>query len=191
MRALRTAQPRRACDTTVFSCANRGDGVPGQWPPIIAWPVRSRSHCHTVPSRCGQLTVTSFQRSGRARRVSGRSGASSIAHLGAKVSGPHMGPHRSAGFPAPLRPVPTVPVPVHVHVHLPSRQDAQPPVPWRHTVEGADSCPVPGPTSVHETGATTRVPWTLAGRRVPSAVHGGPRRFVPLRSGACARRSGD
>ena len=27
---------------------------------------------------------------------------------------------------------------VHVHVHLPSRQDAQPPVPWRHTVEGAD-----------------------------------------------------
>ena len=26
---------------------------------------------------------------------------------------------------------------VHVHVHLPSRQDAQPPVPWRHTVEGA------------------------------------------------------
>ena len=27
---------------------------------------------------------------------------------------------------------------VHVHVHLPSRQDAQPPVPWRHPVEGAD-----------------------------------------------------
>ena len=27
---------------------------------------------------------------------------------------------------------------VQVHVHLPSRQDAQPPVPWRHTVEGAD-----------------------------------------------------
>ena len=27
---------------------------------------------------------------------------------------------------------------VHVHVYLPSRQDAQPPVPWRHTVEGAD-----------------------------------------------------
>ena len=26
---------------------------------------------------------------------------------------------------------------VHVHVHSPSRQDAQPPVPWRHTVEGA------------------------------------------------------
>ena len=28
---------------------------------------------------------------------------------------------------------------VHVHVHLPSLQDARPPVPWRHTVEGADS----------------------------------------------------
>ena len=28
-----------------------------------------------------------------------------------------------------------------VHVHLPSRQDAQPPVPWRHTVEGADLIP--------------------------------------------------
>ena len=27
---------------------------------------------------------------------------------------------------------------VHVHVQLPSRQDAQPPVPWRDTVEGAD-----------------------------------------------------
>ena len=27
---------------------------------------------------------------------------------------------------------------VHVHVHLPSRQDAQPPVPWRHIAEGAD-----------------------------------------------------
>ena len=27
---------------------------------------------------------------------------------------------------------------VHVHVHSPSRQDAQPPVPWRHNVEGAD-----------------------------------------------------
>ena len=26
---------------------------------------------------------------------------------------------------------------VHVHVHLPSRQDAQPPVPGRHTVGGA------------------------------------------------------
>ena len=26
---------------------------------------------------------------------------------------------------------------VHVHVYSPSRQDAQPPVPWRHTVEGA------------------------------------------------------
>ena len=25
-----------------------------------------------------------------------------------------------------------------VHVHSPSRQAAQPPVPWRHTVEGAD-----------------------------------------------------
>ena len=28
---------------------------------------------------------------------------------------------------------------VHVHVHLPSRQDAQPPVPWRHIEEGADN----------------------------------------------------
>ena len=27
---------------------------------------------------------------------------------------------------------------VHVHVHLPSRQDAQPQVPWKHIVEGAD-----------------------------------------------------
>ena len=27
---------------------------------------------------------------------------------------------------------------VHVHVELPSRQDSRPPVPWRHTVEGAD-----------------------------------------------------
>ena len=27
---------------------------------------------------------------------------------------------------------------VHIHVQLPSRQDAQPPVPWRHIVEGAD-----------------------------------------------------
>ena len=26
----------------------------------------------------------------------------------------------------------------HVHVNLPSRQDARPPVPWRHPVEGAD-----------------------------------------------------
>jgi hypothetical protein len=26
---------------------------------------------------------------------------------------------------------------VHVHVHSPSRQDAQPPAPWRHNVEGA------------------------------------------------------
>ena len=26
-----------------------------------------------------------------------------------------------------------------LHVHLPSRQDAQPPVPWRHIEEGADS----------------------------------------------------
>ena len=59
MRALRTAQPRRACDTTVFSCANRGDGVPGQWPPIIrAWPVR-RVRRRVSLSHCGQLT--SFQ----------------------------------------------------------------------------------------------------------------------------------
>ena len=27
---------------------------------------------------------------------------------------------------------------VHVHVHSPSRQDAQPPAPWRHNVEGAE-----------------------------------------------------
>jgi len=27
---------------------------------------------------------------------------------------------------------------VHVHVRLPSRQDARPPVPWRHNVEGAE-----------------------------------------------------
>ena len=27
---------------------------------------------------------------------------------------------------------------VHVHVQSPSRQDAQPPVPWRHNVEGAN-----------------------------------------------------
>lgn len=26
---------------------------------------------------------------------------------------------------------------LHVHVHLPSRQDAQPQVPWSHIVEGA------------------------------------------------------
>jgi hypothetical protein len=29
---------------------------------------------------------------------------------------------------------------VHVHVQLPSRQDARPPVPWRHNVEGAETC---------------------------------------------------
>ena len=28
---------------------------------------------------------------------------------------------------------------VHVHVQLPPRQDAQPPVPWRHIVEGAET----------------------------------------------------
>jgi hypothetical protein len=28
---------------------------------------------------------------------------------------------------------------VHVHVHSPSRQDAQPPAPWRHNVEGAEA----------------------------------------------------
>jgi len=28
---------------------------------------------------------------------------------------------------------------VHVHVKLPSRQDAQPQVPWRHNVEGAET----------------------------------------------------
>ena len=27
---------------------------------------------------------------------------------------------------------------VHVHVHLPSRQDAHPPVPWRHTVDNCN-----------------------------------------------------
>ena len=28
---------------------------------------------------------------------------------------------------------------IHVHVHSPSRQDAQPPDPWRHNVEGAET----------------------------------------------------
>ena len=32
---------------------------------------------------------------------------------------------------------------VHVHVILPSRQDAQPQVPWRHNVEGAGNALVP------------------------------------------------
>ena len=102
MRALRTAQPRRACDTTVFSCANRGDGVPGQWPPIIAWPVRRVRRGLTVPLRTADVVPT--ERSSL-RRVSARSWASSIAHLGAKVSGPHSahGSAPSRHFPAPLR----------------------------------------------------------------------------------------
>ena len=139
MRALRTAQPRRACDTTVFSCANRGDGVPGQWPPIIAWPVRRVRRGLAVPLRTADVVPT--ERSSL-RRVSARSWASSIAHLGAKVSGPHSahGSAPSRHFPAPLR-------------RCRSRHPS----------------PVPGPTSVHETGATTRVPWTLAGR-VPSGA---------------------
>lgn len=136
MRALRTAQPRRACDTTVFSCANRGDGVPGQWPPIIAWPVRRVRRGLTVPLRTADVVPT--ERSSL-RRVSARSWASSIAHRLAqrsRVRTAHMGPHRPDIFP---------------------RRSAGPP------------SPVPGPTSVHETGATTRVPWTLAGR-VPSGA---------------------
>ena len=102
MRAQRTAQPRRACDTTVFSCANRGDGVPGQWPPIIAWPVRRVRRGLTVPLRTADVVQT--ERSSL-RRVSARSWASFIAHLGAKVSGPHSahGSAPSRHFPAPLR----------------------------------------------------------------------------------------
>ena len=103
MRALRTAQPRRACDTTVFSCANRGDGVPGQWPPIIAWPVRRVRRGLTVPLRTADVVPT--ERSSL-RRVSARSWASSIAHRLAqrsRVRTAHMGPHPSRHFPAPLR----------------------------------------------------------------------------------------
>ena len=145
MRALRTAQPRRACDTTVFSCANRGDGVPGQWgrrSSRMAGPAgASRSHCPTADT--GQLT--SFQ--------------PNVRRYGAFLRDPGQVPlpilaQRSRVRTARtnrtwVRTVPTF-----------SRARA-PPVP--------SPKPVPGPTSVHETGATTRVPWTLAGR-VPSGA---------------------
>ena len=139
MRALRTAQPRRACDTTVFSCANRGDGVPGQWPPIIAWPVPGGCVAVSLSHRavCGQLT--SFQpnvrRYGAFLRDPGQVPLPILAQR-SRVRTAHMGPHRPDIFP---------------------RRSAGP------------ESPVPGPTSVHETGATTRVPWTLAGR-VPSGA---------------------
>ena len=157
MRALRTAQPRRACDTTVFSCANRGDGVPGQWPPIIAWPVRRVRRGLTVPLRTADVVPT--ERSSL-RRVSARSWASSIAHRLAQRS-------RVRTARTWVRTVPTF-----------SR--AAPPV---------RRVPSPGrPVCTRRARPPESLGRSPVGCR---AVHGGPRRFVPLRSGACARRSGD
>ena len=168
MRALRTAQPRRACDTTVFSCANRGDGVPGQWG-------RRSSHgrsggCVAVSlsislshrAVCGQLTVVPAERSSL-RRVSARSWASSIAHRLAQRSRVRTARtnRRSAPsrhFPAPLR-----------------RSRVRNPSPGR-------------PVCTRRARPPESLGRSPVGCR---AVHGGPRRFVPLRSGACARRSGD
>ena len=99
MRALRTAQPRRACDTTVFSCANRGDGVPGQWPPIIAWPVRRVRRGLTVPLRTADVVPT--ERSSL-RRVSVRDPGQvplPILAQRSRVRTAHMGPHRPDIFP--------------------------------------------------------------------------------------------
>ena len=154
MRALRTAQPRRACDTTVFSCANRGDGVPGQWPPIIAWPVRRVRRGLTVPLRTADVVPTersSFVVTARFCAILGKFHCPS---LGAKVSGPHSA-HGSA-------PVPTF-----------SR--AAPPV---------RRVPSPGrPVCTRRARPPESLGRSPVGCR---AVHGGPRRFVPLRSGACA-----
>ena len=157
MRALRTAQPRRACDTTVFSCANRGDGVPGQWPPGSSHGRGRRVRRGlAVPLRTADVVPT--ERSSL-RRVSARSWASSIAHLGAKVSGPHSahGSAPSRHFPAPLR-----------------RCRSRVPSPGR-------------PVCTRRARPPESLGRSPVGCR---AVHGGPRRFVPLRSGACARRSG-
>ena len=160
MRALRTAQPRRACDTTVFSCANRGYGVPGQWPPIIAWPVRRVRRGLTVPLRTADVVPT--ERSSL-RRVSARSWASSIAHRLAQRSRVRTARTNRTW----VRTVPTF-----------SR--AAPPV---------RRVPSPGrPVCTRRARPPESLGRSPVGCR---AVHGGPRRFVPLRSGACARRSGD
>ena len=99
MRALRTAQPRRACDTTVFSCANRGDGVPGQWPPGSSHG-RSGGCVAVSLSHCGQLT--SFQpnvrRYGAFLRDPGQVPLPILAQR-SRVRTAHMGPHRPDIFP--------------------------------------------------------------------------------------------
>ena len=59
---------------------------------------------------------------------------------------------------------PPVHVHVHVHVHLPSRQDAQPPVPWRHTVEGADHAPTGNACVSQHCPSTPRCPVIRAGK---------------------------
>ena len=159
MRALRTAQPRRACDTTVFSCANRGDGVPGQWPPGSSHG-RSGGCVAVSLSHCGQLT--SFQpnvrRYGAFLRDPGQVPLPILAQR-SRVRTAHMGPHRPDIFPR------------------------------RSAGAGPDTrVPSPGrPVCTRRARPPESLGRSPVGCR---AVHGGPRRFVPLRSGACARRSG-
>ena len=152
MRAQRTAQPRRACDTTVFSCANGEVSVRSvTLSQSGSHRGRSGSAFAVSLSRCGGQ-LTSFQRSSL-RRVSGRSWASSIAHRRCRRKG--LGSAR---------------------------------VPTFISRAGPES-PVPGPTRspvCTTTGATTRVPWTLAGR-VPSGARWSSSLCASgsARSGAC------
>ena len=156
MRALRTAQPRRACDTTVFSCANRGDGVPGQWPPGSSHG-RSGGCVAVSLSHCGQLT--SFQ--------------PNVRRYGAFLRDPGQ-----------------VPLPIAWRKGLGSAQRAHGSAPSRHFPAPLRRSRVPSPGRPVCT-RRARPPESLGRSPVGCrAVHGGPRRFVPLRSGACARRSG-
>jgi len=56
---------------------------------------------------------------------------------------------------------------VHVHVKLPSRQDARPPVPWRHTVEGADQSNTKFGFSPHKSITPPLSPTPLFSRSLP------------------------
>ena len=130
----------------------------------------------TQPCSLVRIEVTVSRVSGR-RSSHGRSGgcvAVSLSHCGQLTSfQPNV--RRYGAF---LRDPGQVPLPIAWRKGLGSAQRAQraqtahvgphrPDIFPRRSAGGPS--PVPGPTSVHETGATTRVPWTLAGR-VPSGA---------------------
>ena len=131
MRAQRTAQPRRACDTTVFSCANGEVSVRSV--------TLSQSGSHRPVrfavslSRCGGQ-LTSFQRSSL-RRVSGRSWESSIAHRRCRRKG--LGSARVPTFISRAGPESPVPGPTSVHDH---GRDHPSPLDARRS--GAERCTV-------------------------------------------------